>query len=86
MSGSTTGGIKSLRLLIGIRALRHSFTMLIHPHAVHRVKYAGRAVPDEIVAAIWAFLTAFFAIVGVAAVIVASAGYDWSPQYRSHSV
>jgi trk system potassium uptake protein TrkH len=76
MSGSTTGGIKSMRLLIGIRALRHSFTMLIHPHAVHRVKYAGRAVPDEIVAAIWAFLTAFFVIVGVAAVIVASAGYD----------
>ncbi len=76
MSGSTTGGIKSLRLLIGIRALRRSFTMLLHPHAVHRIKYAGRAVPDETVAAIWAFLTAFFAIVGVAAVIVASAGYD----------
>jgi trk system potassium uptake protein TrkH len=76
MSGSTTGGIKSLRLLIGIRALRHSFTMLLHPHAVHRVKYAGRAVPDEVVAAIWAFLTAFFAIVVVAAAIVASAGYD----------
>jgi len=76
MAGSTTGGIKSLRLLIGIRALRHSFTLLLHPHAVHRVKYAERAVPDEIVAAIWAFLTAFFAIVGVAAVIVASAGYD----------
>jgi trk system potassium uptake protein TrkH len=76
MSGSTTGGIKSLRLLIGFRAFRNSFTMLIHPHAVHRIKYAGRAVPDEIVAAIWAFLTAFFAIVGVAAVIVASAGYD----------
>jgi trk system potassium uptake protein TrkH len=76
MSGSTTGGIKSLRLLVGIRSLRHSFTMLLHPHAVHRVKYSGRAVPDEIVGAIWAFLTAFFVIVGVAAAIVASAGYD----------
>ncbi len=76
MSGSTTGGIKSLRLLIGVRALRDSFTTLIHPHAVHRVKYAGRAVPDEIIAAIWAFLTAYFAIVGLAAAIVASAGYD----------
>jgi trk system potassium uptake protein TrkH len=76
MSGSTTGGIKSLRLLIGIRALRHSFKLLLHPHAVDRVKYVGRAVPDEIMAAIWAFLTAFFAIVGLAAVIVASAGYD----------
>jgi trk system potassium uptake protein TrkH len=76
MSGSTTGGIKSLRLLIGIRALRHSFKMLLHPHAVHRVKYAGRAIPDDVIAAIWAFMTAFFVIVGVAAAIVASAGYD----------
>jgi trk system potassium uptake protein TrkH len=76
MAGSTTGGIKSLRLLIGIRALWHSFTLLLHPRAVHRVKYAGRAVPDEIVAAIWAFLTAYVAIVGLAAAIVALAGYD----------
>jgi trk system potassium uptake protein TrkH len=76
MSGSTTGGIKSLRLLIGIRSLRHSFTILLHPHAVHRIKYAGRVVPDEIITATWAFLTAFFAIVGLAAMIVASAGYD----------
>lgn len=76
MSGSTTGGIKSMRLLIGLRALRHSFRLLLHPHAVDRVKYVGRAVPDEIIAAIWAFLTAFFALVGLAAVIVAASGYD----------
>jgi trk system potassium uptake protein TrkH len=76
MSGSTTGGIKSLRILVGMRSLLHSFTVLLHPHVVHRVKYGGRAVPDEVAGAIWAFLTAFFSIAGAAAVLVASAGFD----------
>jgi len=76
MSGSTTGGIKSLRVLVGMRSLRHSFTALLHPHAVHRVKYGDRTVPDEVAGAIWAFFTAYFSIVGVAAALVASAGYD----------
>jgi len=76
MSGSTTGGIKSLRVLVGMRSLRHSFTALLHPHVVHRVKYGGRTVPDEVAGAIWAFFTAYFSIVGAAAALVASAGYD----------
>jgi len=76
MSGSTTGGIKSLRLLIGLRALRDSFTPLLHPHAVRRVKYAGRIVSDEVISAIWAYFTAFFLIVGAAAALMAAAGYD----------
>jgi trk system potassium uptake protein TrkH len=76
MSGSTTGGLKSLRLVVGARALRNSFTVLLHPHTVHRLKYGGRTVPDEIVAAIWAFFTAFFMLAGAAAALVAGAGYD----------
>jgi trk system potassium uptake protein TrkH len=76
MSGSTTGGLKSLRILVGMRSLRHSFTVLLHPHVVHRVKYGGRTVPDEVAGAIWAFFTAYFSIVGAAAVLVASAGFD----------
>jgi trk system potassium uptake protein TrkH len=76
MSGSTTGGLKSLRLLLGMRALRISFAVLLHPHMVYRVKYGGRTVPDTIIAAIWAFFTAFFLIVGAGSVLVASAGFD----------
>lgn len=76
MSGSTTGGIKSLRMLVGMRTLRHSFTVLLHPHVVHRVKYGGRTVPDEVAGAIWAFFTAYFLIVGATAVLVASAGFE----------
>jgi trk system potassium uptake protein TrkH len=78
MSGSTTGGIKSLRLLLGMRSLRDSLTRLLHPHAVPRVQYGGRAVPDEVIAAVWAFFTAYFLIVWAAAALVASTGSDLS--------
>lgn len=76
MAGSTAGGVKSLRALIGFRALRASVEKLVHPHAVRPVKYDGRAVPEDVIAGIWAFLTAYFAIAVFAAAIVAQAGYD----------
>lgn len=76
MAGSTAGGVKSLRALIGFRALRASIEKLVHPRAVRPVKYNGRAVPEDVVAGIWAFLTAYFAIAVLAAAVVAAAGYD----------
>jgi trk system potassium uptake protein TrkH len=76
MSGSTAGGVKSLRVLIGFRALGATMQKLVHPHAVRPVKYGGRAVPEDVVAGIWAFFTAYFATAALAAAVVAGAGYD----------
>ncbi len=76
MAGSTAGGVKSLRVLIGFRAVGVAVEKLVHPHSVRPVKYGGRAVPEEIVAGVWAFFTAYFAIAALAAAVVAGAGYD----------
>jgi trk system potassium uptake protein TrkH len=76
MSGSTGGGVKSLRVLIGFRALSAAVYKLVHPHAVRHVKYGGRVVPDDVIAGIWAFFTAYFALAALAAAVVAAAGYD----------
>jgi trk system potassium uptake protein TrkH len=76
MSGSTAGGVKSLRVLLGFRALGAAVDRLLHPHAVRPVKYGGRAVPDDVIAAIWAFFVAYFAIAALASALVAGFGYD----------
>jgi trk system potassium uptake protein TrkH len=76
MAGSTAGGVKSLRVMIGFRALEVAVERLVHPRAVRPVKHAGRPVPDDVVAGVWAFFTAYFAIAALAAGVVASAGYD----------
>jgi trk system potassium uptake protein TrkH len=76
MSGSTGGGIKSLRALLAITSLRTAVHRLIHPHAVRPVKYGGVVVSESVLSGIWAFLTAYLLIAVVGAAVVAAYGYD----------
>jgi len=77
MAGSTSGGVKSLRVLIGMKAVASIFNRLGHRTAVgHPVRYAKKRVPDDVLAGIWAFLTAYFLIATFVACVVAAAGYD----------
>ncbi|MCP4900293.1 MAG: TrkH family potassium uptake protein, partial [bacterium] len=76
MSGSTGGGIKSLRTLLAVRSLRATLYRLIHPHAMRPVKYGGEVVPDTVLSGIWAFLTAYMLLALIGAAVVAAYGYD----------
>ena len=76
MSGSTGGGIKSLRTLIAVRSLRATIHRLIHPHAVRPVKYGGEVVPESVLSGIWAFFTAYILLGVLGATFVAAHGYD----------
>ena len=76
MAGSTSGGIKSLRVLLGLRALRASVARLIHPHVVRTLRYGNRPVSDEVVSGIGVFFIAYLLIAFIAALAVGSAGYD----------
>jgi trk system potassium uptake protein TrkH len=76
MSGSTAGGVKSLRALLGARAVRASFDRLIHPRVVRPIKHDGRPVPDDVLAGVWAFLITYFAITVAVTGFLAAYGYD----------
>jgi trk system potassium uptake protein TrkH len=76
MAGSTAGGLKSLRILLGLRALRSTVARTIHPHAVSAIRYNRRSVSDEVVSAIGVFFVAYLLIAFIAALAVGSAGYD----------
>ncbi len=76
MSGSTGGGIKSLRALLAFRSLRVALHRLIHPHAVQPVKYGGVVVEESVLSGIWAFLTAYIILAFLGAMIVSAHGYD----------
>jgi len=76
MSGSTGGGIKSLRALLAVTSLRTTLHRLIHPHAVRPVKYNGQVVSESVLSGIWSFLTAYILIAALGSVVVAAHGYD----------
>lgn len=83
MSGSTSGGVKSLRAVLVVRALGAAVDRLIHPRAVRLVKYAGKPVGDDVLAGIWAFFCAYFLFVVVAALITAAHGYDLETSFAA---
>ncbi len=76
MSGSTGGGVKSLRTLLAFKSLRVTVHRLIHPHAVRPVKYGGSPVPESVLGGVWAFLTAYAALSLIGVFVVAAYGYD----------
>ncbi len=76
MDGSTSGGTKPLRALIGVRLLRTFVARSLHPHSVRVVKYGGRPVSESVVAGVGVFFAAYLLLALAAATIVASAGYD----------
>ena len=49
MAGSTTGGIKSMRVLILLRTVRNTLTNRLHPHAYNPVRLNGKPVAAEII-------------------------------------
>ncbi|MDQ7007792.1 MAG: potassium transporter TrkG [Acidobacteriota bacterium] len=76
MAGSTGGGVKTLRTLLAFRGLRSSFRRMESPHAVRPVTYHGRAVPPEVMAAVWGFFAAYLTLAAIGSLILNAGGID----------
>ena len=62
-TGSTSGGIKNMRLLIVARAIRNEFKHLLHPNAVLPVRVNQRTVSSSIVSTVVIFIVFYFIII-----------------------
>jgi trk system potassium uptake protein TrkH len=63
-TGSTSGGIKTLRLELAILMIRNQLQRLFLPNAVLSISYKGQAVGDDVVRSAMTFV--FIFVVGVA--------------------
>jgi trk system potassium uptake protein TrkH len=75
-SGSTTGGMKMIRLLI---LSKHSFRELqrqLHPQAILNVRMSGRFVPEDVILKMLGFFLFFMSVFIIVAVIVSLLGVD----------
>ena len=62
-TGSTSGGIKNMRLLIFARAVRNEFKHLLHPNAVLPVRVNKQTVSPAIVSTVLLFFAFYLVIV-----------------------
>lgn len=58
-AGSTTGGLKIMRVMLLYKQGMREIWRLAHPHGVFPIKVAGNALPGHVVDAIWGFFSLY---------------------------
>ncbi|MBS0011838.1 MAG: TrkH family potassium uptake protein [Bacteroidales bacterium] len=82
-AGSTGGGIKMVRLLLLAKNSRLELRRLIHPSAVIPVRLNHKAVPQNVLYNVLAFIVFYFLITGISAMIISAMGYDLASSFSS---
>lgn len=76
MAGSTGGGIKTVRILIMIKAIKREINKLLHPKRIKSVKIDGKVIEEETISGVFLFIGAYIIISLIAMLIVSLDGFD----------
>ncbi len=76
-AGSTSGGIKMLRIDIAFQALNRHLKTLIYPHAVFTARYQGKPLSSDIITAVMGFLFLFVVFNVLLTVALSLTGLDF---------
>jgi trk system potassium uptake protein TrkH len=74
---STAGGVKMPRVLLLLRRAAGELSLLSHPSAAIRTRFASRNVSDEALAGVWVYALAYPAALALGAVLIGVGGADF---------
>jgi trk system potassium uptake protein TrkH len=75
-SGSTAGGMKTLRIVLLAKLGHRQLVRLAHPRAVSVVKLGERPVSDEVLFSVWGFYVLYVVTALLLTVAMMAAGLD----------
>jgi trk system potassium uptake protein TrkH len=76
MIGSTSGGLKQVRVLLMLKQGYRELYQLVHPRAVTSIRLDGRHLPKEILGSIWGFLFLFLFVCVLGTLLLSAMGID----------
>ncbi len=76
-AGSTGGGMKCLRIMLGFKYCYKELFSMIHPRAVSHIKIGGKTVPEDVVRSVLGFLALYMALFAISTVLLAGTGVDF---------
>jgi trk system potassium uptake protein TrkH len=77
MIGSTSGGMKQVRVLLMLKQGYRELYQLIHPHAVTTVKLDNKPYSKELLGSIWGFLFLFLMMCVLGTLALSAMGIDY---------
>jgi trk system potassium uptake protein TrkH len=82
-AGSTSGGIKIVRLIILCKNALNEFKLQVHPNAILPVRLNGNVIPVEVVTKMLAFMFLYLAILAFSFLILSFTGMEFEEAVSS---
>lgn len=79
--GSTSGGMKILRAILLKKQVARELKRLAHPQGVYAIKLDNKVVPNHIVEAVWAFVTAYMMLLAFSILLIMASGVDFESAF-----
>ena len=76
-SGSTSGGIKTVRIVLLLKNTYYEFRRLIHPNAVVPVRFNGHVVNTQIINNVLAFIFMYVVVIVVSIIVFTATGMQF---------
>lgn len=73
-AGSTSGGIKMVRIVIVAKYCYYEFKQIIHPNAILPVRYSGHLVKEDIITKILAFVILYLTTIAIGILVLSASG------------
>lgn len=77
-AGSTSGGLKVVRVYLIFKYIASEFTRVLHPQAVVPARIHGVAVPRDVMTNVLGYFAVYLMIIGFGSFLVTSTGPDWT--------
>jgi len=75
-AGSTGGGMKVSRIVIGMKTVKKELSTLIHPRSVKILKFEGKAIEHTVLRSVNTYFIAYMVIFVVSLLIISIENYD----------
>ena len=82
-AGSTAGGIKVSRIVIGLKTIRKELEHLVHPRSVRILKFEGKPIEHAVLRGINVYFLTYFCVFAVSILLVAFDGKDFTTTVTS---
>ena len=82
-AGSTGGGLKVSRLLIGLKTLKREANKILHPRNVRVIRMNGHSLDERVVTGVSIFFIAYIILMCVSVLLVSLDGYGFETNFTA---
>lgn len=82
-AGSTAGGVKSIRVLVLLKAIVYEIKHTIHPNAVQTIKVDNKSIDNNTLKSILIFFVSYVIIIIIAVILVSLDNFDFMTTFSA---